>query len=290
MTEPAGRQGSAEQANRPGPESPFVAPVRLDVVDSTNRYLAELASAGAPEGTSVLAEAQSAGRGRLGRRWIDVPGGSVLCSVLFRPPMPVERWHLCSVLVMLAARRACADVAGVELSCKWPNDLLATEKSPAAEKFPAAGKKVAGLLAELVAVPSGEAPGALVVGIGVNCNWPAVWPPGPDATDSDGAQLHRATSLDRLAGRPVDRDAVAAALLAGVADRYSELRAGPEAERRLMADYRRHLSTIGRLVRIDLGTESVTGTALDLDDDGHLLVDVGACLRIVAAGDVVHLR
>lgn len=296
-TEPHDEQGPAEQATRTGPpptrrDAPpstearrkgtwFVSPVHLEVVDSTNRYLADLACDGAPEGTCVLADAQSAGRGRLGRQWVDAPGSSVLCSLLFRPATPLERWHLCSVVVMLAARDACAEVAGADLSCKWPNDLVAGHEDPGT-----AGRKVAGVLAEVVPGPSGE-PGGVVVGIGINCNWPVDWPP---AGSEEATELRWATSLDRLAGRPVDRDGVAAVLLAGVADRYSALSDGPPAERSLMSEYRRHLATIGRRVRVDLGTESVTGTALDTDDDGRLLVDVGACIRSVAAGDVVHLR
>lgn len=291
MSEPPRAQGSAEQASGPAWEASrrshgtsFTAPVRLEVVDSTNRYLADLAAAGAPEGTSVLAEAQSAGRGRLGRRWVAPAGSSVLCSMLFRPPAPPARWHLCSVLVMLAAREACEEVAGVELSCKWPNDLVTYAGGTAAEA------KVAGLLAEVVAGRDPEDPGALVVGIGINCNWPAGWSPTGDPDDPDRAALAAATSLGRAAGRPVDRDAVAARLLAQVSERYRALREGTTGEHALMADYRRRLSTIGRVVRVELGTESFAGTAVDLDDDGHLIVDVGACLRTVTAGDVVHLR
>ncbi|HXY43647.1 MAG TPA: biotin--[acetyl-CoA-carboxylase] ligase [Acidimicrobiales bacterium] len=276
-------QRSAEQATRGAAESTrrrggvaFASPVRLAVVDSTNRYLADLAREGAPEGTSVLADRQTAGRGRLGRRWVDVEGGSVLCSVLFRPVLALERWHLLTWLVALAARDACADAAAVELTCKWPNDLQAGER------------KVAGLLAEAVFPPGVEAPPPLVVGIGINCNWPAGWPP---SDDPDAAAITaRATALDRVAGLPVDRDAVAERLLDRVAQRYSALGDSPRGARSLVAEYRRNLSTLGRLVRVELADESFTGSALDVDEDGHLLVDVGACIRTVAAGDVVHLR
>jgi len=289
LSDPSVPQGSAEQATRgawastrPSAEGPFSSPVRLAVVDSTNRYLADLARGGAAEGSSVLAERQTAGRGRLGRRWVDVAGGSVLCSVLFRPGLPPDRWHLLSWLVALAARDACADVAGVELSGKWPNDLCA------------GGRKVAGLLAEVVSPSassdshdSGGGP-AVVVGVGINCNWPADWPP---ADDPDASELaERATSLNRVAGMLVDRDAVAARLLDRVAQRYSALTSSPRGAVSLAAEYRRNLSTIGQVVVVELADESFVGGALDVDDEGHLLVDVGACIRAVAAGDVVHLR
>jgi BirA family biotin operon repressor/biotin-[acetyl-CoA-carboxylase] ligase len=258
----------------------FRSPERLEVVDSTNRYLVDLARSGAAEGTSVLARCQTAGRGRLGRRWVDVEGESVLCSVLFRPALDPTRWHLLSWLVALAARDACARVAGTELTLKWPNDLQVGDR------------KVAGLLAEVVVppAPSGATPpaGALVVGIGVNCNWPADWPP---AGDPDAAEIAaRATSLDRVAGYRVDSDEVAAELLDGVAGRYSVLRGDDHYAASLAAEYRASLATISQRVRIDLADESFTGTALDVDDSGHLLVDIGACIRTVAVGDVVHVR
>jgi BirA family biotin operon repressor/biotin-[acetyl-CoA-carboxylase] ligase len=281
------REGSGEEAS-PGRDGWFRSPVQLEVVDSTNRYLAERAREGAAEGSSVLAERQTAGRGRLGRRWVDVAGGSVLCSMLFRPAFPVERWNLVSWVVALAARDACADAAGVDLSLKWPNDLQFGER------------KVAGVLAEAVVSPTGAAPPpALVVGIGINCNWPADWPSSHDPDDPDARGLiAQATSLDRIAGRPVDRDAVVDRLLDRVAQRYSSLIAsGPRPAAidsmraaSVAAEYRRNLATIGRLVRVELADESFTGTAVDVDDGGRLFVDVGACIRSVAAGDVVHLR
>ncbi|MHB1509279.1 MAG: biotin--[acetyl-CoA-carboxylase] ligase [Acidimicrobiales bacterium] len=285
------RQGSAEQATRGAPASAtqpvgarFLSPVRLEVVDSTNRYLADLARAGAPEGTSVLAERQSAGRGRLGRRWVDPGGGSVLCSVLFRPELPVRMWNLFSLLVALAARDACADAAGVDLFCKWPNDLVSADR------------KVAGVLAEVVEVHGattgpdgpGVAGAALVVGVGINCNWPSDWLPSEEL-GADALAL-RATSLDRLAGRSVDRDAVADRLLDRVGQRLSALGGSLPATRPLLAEYRRNLSTIGRLVRVELSEGTFDGIARDVDDEGHLLVEVGACIRTVAAGDVLHLR
>lgn len=290
------REGSGEEATR-GRHGWFRSPERLGVVDSTNRYLGDRAREGAPEGSSVLAERQTAGRGRLGRRWVDVAGGSVLCSVLFRPVLPLDRWHLLSWIVALAARDACADAGGVDLSCKWPNDLQFDDR------------KVAGLLAEALMPPttgdgparaaaSGPAPGsafapALVVGIGINCNWPADWP-SPD--DPEARELTaRATSLDRIAGRPIDSDAVADRLLDRVAQRYSSLLAsglgpiGPIGAA-VASEYRRNLATIGCPVRVELADETFTGTALDVDDGGRLLVDVGACIRSISAGDIVHLR
>src|SRR5579875_3157458 len=113
---------------------PFRSPVLLEEIGSTNTELVARARAGAPEGTVLLAERQTAGRGRLGRRWLGHPGGSVLCSVLLRPAWPPERWHLAGWALMCSARDAVAEVTGVRLSGKWPNDLLAPD-----------GRKVAGV-------------------------------------------------------------------------------------------------------------------------------------------------
>jgi BirA family biotin operon repressor/biotin-[acetyl-CoA-carboxylase] ligase len=109
---------------------------------------------------------------------------------------------------------------------------------------------------------------------------------GPDAADV----ALRATSLDRLAGLPVDLDAVADRMLDRIGQRYGVLQGSPGAAASLATEYRRNLATIGQAVRVDLAGETVTGDALDVDDEGHLLVNVGACIRTVAAGDVVHLR
>jgi BirA family biotin operon repressor/biotin-[acetyl-CoA-carboxylase] ligase len=282
---------SAEQATREA-LAPFVSPERLEVVDSTNRYLVDLARGGAPEGTAVLARSQTAGRGRLGRRWLDPPaGGSVLCSVLFRPRAgsavgAAESWHLLTWLVALAGCDACTDAGGVDVQAiearlKWPNDIVI-----------GAGlvgeRKVAGLLAEVAVPPPADDP-AVVVGIGINCNWPAGWPP---ADDPEGAAIAaRATALDRVAGQPVDAEAVAARLLARVAARYGKLLAdGPPAAAALASEYRRKSATIGRDIRVELAGETFGGRALDVDDGGRLLVDIGACVRLVEAGDVIHLR
>ena len=119
----------------------------LDQVDSTNRLAAEMARAGAPDGTVVGAEHQTAGRGRRGRTWESAPGSSLLVSVV-RRPVPA----LVTLAAGLAAARACEAVAGVAATLKWPNDILAT------------GGKLGGILSELV----GD---AVVVGLGLNVDW-----------------------------------------------------------------------------------------------------------------------
>lgn len=226
---------------------------RLAEVDSTNREALALARAGAREGAVVVAGFQTAGRGRHGRPWDAAPGSSLLASILLRPgpSLAPARRHLAVAVVALAASDACSSAAGFLPALKWPNDLVVGDA------------KLAGVLAEV----EGD---ALVVGLGLNVSVAGPWPPG-------------AVSAERVAGRPVDVDALLDGVLSGVSARYGRWRA-------VASEYRRRCTTLGRTVRVDLAAESFTGTVADVSDDGHLLVDVGMCLRTVTAGDVIHLR
>lgn len=235
-------------------------------IDSTNRWVLEQARAGAPEGLVAVADHQTAGRGRLGRSWTAPPGASLLVSVLLRPDLPPESLHLVTAAVALAASDGGRKVAGVESSLKWPNDLLVGDR------------KLAGVLAEADLGARGG--GAVVVGIGINVNWPGELPPDLAAT---------ATSLDRVAGHEVDREALLVELLVGLEGRYAGL-GGESGRAALASEYRTRCSTIGREVRVELADESFTGTAADVNDAGQLLVTTDVCLRTVSAGDVVHLR
>lgn len=216
----------------------------------------------------VVADEQTAGRGRLGRSWTAPPGATLLCSVLLRPPLPPDGAlaFLVTACVALAARQAAAELVGVTLGCKWPNDLLAGEA------------KVAGILAE-------RAPdGAVVVGIGCNLNEP---PPGGSPYPPGAA------SLAALAGRPVGREPFLAALLAGLERRYGALgdsRTGGRAA--LLAEARGASATLGSPVRVELPSgDHLEGVAVALRDDGRLVVarPDGASV-VIEAGDVVHLR
>jgi BirA family biotin operon repressor/biotin-[acetyl-CoA-carboxylase] ligase len=247
---------------------------RFGELDSTNRYLLDEARAGAPEGLVAMADHQTAGRGRLGRRWEAPPGANLLVSVLLRPRLKVEELHLCTVAMALAARSVAATVTDVDAVLKWPNDVLVGEK------------KLAGILAEAI-------PGAVVVGIGLNVAWPP--PDGEPGADAVPVELAQATSLWReslrrgLGSRPEPGD-VLGLLLGELDGRLDEL-ASADGRRRLASEYRRVCTTLGRDVTVSLpGDETVTGSVLDITPEGHLLIDVGACIRTITAGDVVHLR
>ena len=270
---------------------PFAVPERLAEIDSTNRYLGDLVRTGladgseVPEGYAVIAERQSKGRGRLARTWEAPAGSAVLCSILFKPELVPDQLHLTAWAVALAAVQACREAAGVASSLKWPNDLVCAEL------------KVAGILSEIVpgaatTVPAGsavQAPASVVVGIGINVNWPPEWPPTGSRDPELASIAARATALNRVAGREIDRVELARKLLAhaGSWNTWLETDYG---RRSLASEYRRCSSTIGREVRVEMSNETVSGRALDVDDSGCLLVSTGSCIRTISAGDVVHLR
>lgn len=232
---------------------------------STNTDLLAEARAGAPDGLVLVADHQTAGRGRLDRRWEAPPDAALLGSVLLRPELAPAALHLVTAAVALAAREAVGTLTGVATSLKWPNDLV----------VPAAGdRKLAGVLAE--SIVEGDAITAVVVGIGLNVRW-------GDALVGELAEI--ATSLDRCGARVPERRELLEVLLAGLEQRLSMLDT-PD----LVAEYRAACGTIGRRVRVTLGDEVVEGLARTVTDDGALAVHTDAGERVIVAGDVTHVR
>ncbi len=241
-------------------------------IGSTNDMARNLGLGGAPEGTVVVAERQTAGRGRLGRSWWDGGGGDgngaapagtdLLLSLLLRPVLsPVEAVPI-TLAAAVAVARAVRRSAGVSLGIKWPNDLLWGER------------KVAGILSEMVAEADKVA--FLVLGIGVNGNT-TVWPDQLAAT---------AASLREASGKTVDRTALAKAVLEETEAAYlAFLREGPAAVR---AEWLARNVTIGRRVRVRTARETVWGTAVALGEDGRLRVETPGGMREFAAGEVTH--
>lgn len=232
-------------------------------IGSTNDWLMEQARAGAHEGLVAVADYQTAGRGRRDRHWTAPAGSSLLFSVLLRPDLAPSSLHLATAAVALSAAAACAEFAGVEPAIKWPNDLLVNER------------KLAGVLAESIVSEGGAGP-AVVVGIGLNVNWPPVLP---------SEVAHLATALNRESGREIDRAALLVAVLERLDDYIDDWNS-------VAHDYRSRCDTVGREVRVDLGAQgALEGTAVGVTPDGSLEVrDLAGRTRSVTVGDVVHLR
>jgi BirA family transcriptional regulator, biotin operon repressor / biotin---[acetyl-CoA-carboxylase] ligase len=181
--------------------------------------------------------------------------------VLLRPSAPaVARLHGATQAVALAARQACADVAGFTPVLKWPNDLLVDDR------------KLAGILAEAVA--DGGRVAAVVVGMGLNVAWPE-------------AATAEAVSAAAVAGHPVDRDALLVTLLRHLDALLAQWEDEPDALRDM---YRAALGTIGRQVRVETPSAVLEGTAVDVLPGGELVVEADGRRHEVAVGDVIHLR
>jgi len=230
---------------------------------STNADAAAMAEAGAPEGCVVLADLQTAGRGRLGRSWSSPAGTGIYASVLFRPEPKVAR--LLTIAAGVALAEAIETVAGIAPVLKWPNDVYLGGG-------PRSGRKVAGILAE-AGVSSGET--WVVMGFGINV-LPASFP---------HELALRATSLESELGRPVDRGELFAACLVQLAARYTDLTAG-RCQDVVGAWRRRASSTFGRAVEwVDEGATRA-GVVRDIDEEGGLLVDTGAGIVRVVSGEL----
>jgi BirA family biotin operon repressor/biotin-[acetyl-CoA-carboxylase] ligase len=245
----------------------------LEVVEttgSTNTDLAARAKEGAPEGAVLVAEEQSAGRGRLNRRWSAPSRSGLFFSVLLRPSaVPVERWGWLPLLAGVATATALSRSAGVDTALKWPNDLLVT--------IDGEERKTGGILAERV----GE--DAIVIGIGVNIS-----------LRDDELPVPAAASLALAGAKITDRDPILRAILRSLADWYAEWVAvgGDPALCRLQQTYAAGCATLGRAVRVELpGGREVDGTAVAVDGDGRLVIATeGGGEQAVGAGDVVHVR
>lgn len=232
-------------------------------VDSTQRLVRELGRAGVPEGTAVFAEAQTGGRGREGRAWFSPPGAGLWFSVLLRPELPAAVLPRIPLAAAVAIATAVMETTGCRVTIKWPNDLLWE------------GRKFCGILAERVAEP-GRAP-FVILGIGVNVELAdGDFPPGLRG---------EAVSLRVAAGRPVCRAGLARRALVELDRQYRRLR--EEGFDGIRADCKRLSAVIGRDVLISTPEESFACRAVDLDEDGALVVAVrGYGVRRVVAGDV----
>lgn len=238
----------------------------LPVAPSSNEVAAGRAREGAPEGLVVVADHQSAGRGRLDRTWETPAGTAVTFSLLLRPTVPAASWPWLPLLVGHNVAKALTTLR-YDAQVKWPNDVLLE-----------GDRKVAGILVERVETPTGP---AAVVGVGINVSMSAEELPVPTAT-----------SLAIASPGAPDRIQVLVEVLAAIREAYDVWQAGGEqATTRLATSYRSHCATLGRDVQVSLpGGGELAGRATDIDEHGRLVVQTAGGTESVGAGDVVHVR
>jgi BirA family transcriptional regulator, biotin operon repressor / biotin---[acetyl-CoA-carboxylase] ligase len=223
----------------------------LPETGSTNRVAMEWAAEGAAHGSLVVADYQTAGRGRLERTWLAPAGSSVLASVVLRPAMEAAQRGLLALAAAVALCR-CLEELEVPASVKWPNDVLLGDR------------KVAGMLSE-------AAGDVVVLGVGVNVKQQEF----PEEIAAS------ATSLERFTGRGLDRLAV----LEGLVRHLARLVDGPVEQ--IVPAYRPWCGTLGRRVRVDVGSGPIEDLAAGIDSSGALVLAGG---RTILAGDLVQLR
>ena len=217
-----------------------------DRIDSTNNQAKRLPPVQAQEGALIVAEEQSAGRGRLGREWSSAKGAGIWMSLLLQPQLPVAELPKLTIMTAAAVRRAVQDETGLSPLIKWPNDLVLD------------GRKICGILAEI----SGEIDSLslVILGIGINVN---------QQTGDFPLQLRESAGSLRLAkGEPVDRLKLLLAVLHRLEEAY--LRVCAEGFSEVLKDCRSFSATIGRTVTVRAGTQNLTGYAETIGEDGGL--------------------
>ncbi len=247
---------------------------------STNADLVVLAAAGAEEGVVLVAEQQTAGRGRRGREWTSPARAGITVSVLVRPDaVPTRLWGWLPLLVGAEVASVLGEHALLDTRVKWPNDVLV------------GSRKVAGVLVERVetmpgtvtaGAPAVAGGAAAVVGIGLNVT-----------TRPEELSGPQAASLRMLGAATLDRRTLLVAVLRAVEQRYRDWCAAggdPQASG-VRTAYLERSATVGRRVRVGLpGGEQLAGEAVTVDAEGRLVVRTASGVRSLAAGEVVHLR
>ncbi|HEY0754264.1 MAG TPA: biotin--[acetyl-CoA-carboxylase] ligase [Ktedonobacteraceae bacterium] len=238
--------------------------VYVPEVESTNTLAMKLARARPEEGLVVLADSQTAGKGRQGRRWVDIPGCNILSSTLLRPLFPP---HLLVMIASLAVVEAIEQACRLQATIKWPNDILIADR------------KVCGILIETSHDPAGRL--IAVLGIGINVNGQLHGRVEQKGVEVDLATI--ATTLETACDHPVSREEILVYLLTAIEKNYLALQqeateppvvassTGPAA-RLLRERWQHHLSTLGRTVKVHQGDNVVEGVAEAVNENGELLL------------------
>ena len=231
-------------------------------IASTNSEAKKQANLGCPEGTIVLSEAQNSGRGRLARSWFSPRSKGIWLSVVLRPPFNPYDAPKCTLLTAVAVTKAIRRVAQVECGIKWPNDILYQ------------GKKMVGVLTEMSAEI--DAINYVVIGMGINVNI--------EEQDFPAELRGIATSLSIAAGREISRITLLNAVLVELEQGYKDVIERGFSE--MLGEWRGFSVTLGKNVNVVGSGREFSGMAVDIDNDGALLVQTEEALERVLAGDV----
>lgn len=252
------------------------------IVDSTNTLAMQLAQAGSEEGVVVLADSQTAGKGRQGRRWIDRYGYNVLSSIVLRPLFPPYLLVMIASLAVVETITESCGERGIAATIKWPNDILIGDR------------KVAGILIETSHGRTGSL--VAVMGIGVNIN--GHFSSKQDALPEELKLTATATTLEAVYGQPVSREVFLASLLQHIEAYYLALQQEAQDQRlienttgsisrTIREKWRRSLSTLGRNIQVRQGDTVLHGIADDVNETGELLLRLYSGERLsVTWGDI----
>lgn len=238
----------------------------LGETDSTNNYAKELASAGAAHGTAVIADRQTAGKGRLGRSFFSPPGTGIYLSVIIRPEMSLETAQLITSCAACAAAEAVEELCGQEVSVKWVNDLYMN------------GRKICGILTEASLSLETKSLDYAVIGIGINLR---------SVSGIFGEQLSGiATSVEDETGVKINRCRLCSVLLNRLEERLSDIDS-----RAFLEDYRRREILTGNVITANAGGEKITGKAVGIDDNAGLKIELpDGSVRILSSGEATLCR
>lgn len=232
----------------------------FDAIDSTNDKAYELAEEGALEGTVVIAETQTKGKGRMGRKWVSPRSGGIYASIILRPDLETDELPAITLITATAIINTIKKTAGIEAGMKWPNDILVGDK------------KISGILTEIKAQP--DIVDFLILGIGVNVN------------TSKGKLPPEGTSIKVETGEEVSRMELVQSMLLEIEEVYSKFK--KKGFSSLRKECKKLSSVLGKKVKIEEHHRKIEGVAFDIDEKGALIIkDEEGKFQRVFSGDVV---
>lgn len=234
-------------------------------VDSTNRRAIELAEKGEDEGTVIISETQSKGRGRLGRSWLSPLGVGIYLSIILRPKIPPKESFLIVFLTGIAVIESIKKVTSLSPTLKWPNDILVNDK------------KIGGILIEMKSKK--DKIDYLVDGIGVNVN--------TDTSLFPKEIQEKSTSLKKVIGKDIDRNRLIKKILYFFEKWYLEyINKGKD---KILREYHKYANIMGRLVRVNELKRSIEGTVIGINENGLLLLKVNNKIEKISSGDITFI-